>query len=45
MALVRFGEFETDLQTGELFKESQKIPLEAKPFQVLAALLKHARVN
>src|SRR5712664_385691 len=39
MALVRFGEFESDLQTGELFKQGQKIPLEAKPFRLLATLL------
>ena len=39
MALVRFGEFEGDLQTGELFKQGRKIPLEAKPFRLLATLL------
>jgi DNA-binding winged helix-turn-helix (wHTH) protein/tetratricopeptide (TPR) repeat protein len=39
MALILFGEFESDLQTGELFKQGRKIPLEAKPFQLLATLL------
>jgi DNA-binding winged helix-turn-helix (wHTH) protein/tetratricopeptide (TPR) repeat protein len=39
MALVRFGEFESDLDTGELFKLGRKIPLEAKPFRLLATLL------
>ena len=39
MALVRFGDFETDLQTGELFRQGRKIPLEDKPFQLLATLL------
>ena len=39
MALVRFGDFETDLQTGELFRQGRKNPLEDKPFQLLAILL------
>jgi DNA-binding winged helix-turn-helix (wHTH) protein/tetratricopeptide (TPR) repeat protein len=39
MAIVRFGEFESDLDTGELFKLGRKIPLEAKPFRLLATLL------
>ncbi len=39
MPLVRFGELESDLETGELFKLGQKVPLEAKPFRLLATLL------
>lgn len=35
----RFGPFEADVQTGELRKNGQKIPLQEKSFQVLAALL------
>jgi len=36
---VRFGEFELNVQTGELSREGQKTALQEKPFQVLMALL------
>src|ERR1700688_1177124 len=39
MPLVRFGDFEGDLETGELLKNGQRVPIEAKPFQLLATLL------
>lgn len=37
--LVRFGEFEADLRSGELRRQGQRLKLQEKPFQVLAALL------
>jgi DNA-binding winged helix-turn-helix (wHTH) protein len=36
---VKFGPFELDRQTGELWKHSVKVKLQSKPFQVLVALL------
>jgi TolB-like protein/Tfp pilus assembly protein PilF len=36
---IRFGPYEVDLRTGELRKNGFKIPLQNKPFQILAALL------
>src|SRR5258708_13124352 len=36
---VKFGPFELDRQTGELWKHGLKIRLQGKPFQVLEALL------
>jgi DNA-binding winged helix-turn-helix (wHTH) protein len=36
---VRFGPFELDRQTGELWKHGLKVKLQGKPFQVLVALL------
>jgi DNA-binding winged helix-turn-helix (wHTH) protein/tetratricopeptide (TPR) repeat protein len=38
---LRFGGFVVDLATGELFKHGAKVPLQDKPFQILALLLKH----
>lgn len=38
--LVRFGQFEADLEAGELRKRGAKIRLRNKSFEVLAALLK-----
>ena len=38
-ARVRFGVFEADLRTGELWKGGSKIRLQEQPFQVLALLL------
>jgi len=35
----RFGPFELDPQTGELWKHGAKIKLQGKPFQILLALL------
>src|ERR1700756_5504805 len=37
--LVRFGEFEADVQTGELRKVGVKLKFSGQPFQVLAILL------
>jgi len=36
---IRFGPFELDRQTGELWKNGSKVRLQGKPFQVLVALL------
>ncbi len=36
---IRFGPFELDRQTGELWKSGAKVRLQGKPFQVLVALL------
>lgn len=36
---IRFGPFEVNLQTGELWKHGTKVKLQSKPFQVLVALL------
>ncbi len=37
--VVRFGDFEADLQTGELHKSGVRVPLQGQPFQVCAILL------
>jgi TolB-like protein/DNA-binding winged helix-turn-helix (wHTH) protein/tetratricopeptide (TPR) repeat protein len=37
--LVRFGDFELDLRTGELRTDGHHIILQEKPFQILSALL------
>jgi len=36
---VRFGLFQLDLKTGELFQNGSKIPLQEQPFQILKMLL------
>src|SRR5215468_6882221 len=36
---VRFGIFEADLRSGELYKRGRKIKLHQQPFQVLALLI------
>ena len=36
---VKFGPFELDRQTGELWKHGVRVKLQSKPFQVLVALL------
>lgn len=36
---VRFGGFEADLATGELFHSGHRLSLQEKPFQILALLL------
>ena len=36
---VRFGIFEADLRTGELWKSGRKLKLTGQPFSVLAILL------
>ena len=38
--ILRFGVFEADLETGELRKNGEKVPLQTQPFQVCAILLK-----
>jgi len=38
-AIIRFGVFEADLQTGELRKRGSRIRLQEQPFQVLVSLL------
>jgi TolB-like protein/DNA-binding winged helix-turn-helix (wHTH) protein/Tfp pilus assembly protein PilF len=38
---VRFGVFEADLRSGELYKQGLKIKLQDRPFQILALLLEH----
>lgn len=37
----KFGLFEADLESGELFRNGQKLRLQEQPFQVLVALLEH----
>jgi DNA-binding winged helix-turn-helix (wHTH) protein/Tol biopolymer transport system component len=39
--IVRFGEFELDLRSGELRADGQHVILQDKPFQLLTALLEH----
>jgi eukaryotic-like serine/threonine-protein kinase len=36
---IKFGPFELDRQTGELWKNGAKVRLQGKPFQILVALL------
>ena len=37
--LLRFGQFELDLRTAELYKEGKRIELQDQPCQVLALLI------
>jgi TolB-like protein/DNA-binding winged helix-turn-helix (wHTH) protein/Tfp pilus assembly protein PilF len=39
---VRFGVFEADLHSGELYKQGLKIKLQDRPFQILALLLERS---
>lgn len=39
---IAFDNFEADLATGELFHNGTKIPIQQKPFQILALLLQNA---
>src|SRR5579864_2287423 len=39
--LLRFGQFEFDLRSGELHKQGRKVRLEGQPVQVLIKLLEH----
>src|SRR5690349_14376810 len=39
--LLRFGQFEFDLGSGELHKQGRKVRLEGQPVQVLIKLLEH----
>lgn len=36
-----FSGFELDLETGELFRAGQRVPLQDQPFQILRLLLEH----
>ena len=38
---LRFGIFEADLRSGEMYKQGRRIKLHQQPFQVLAMLLEH----
>ena len=40
--IIRFGEFEVDLQAGRLTKQGVKVRLREQVFQVLSMLLEHA---
>lgn len=37
---IRFGAFEVDLQSGELFRGETRVTLQKRPFQILALLLR-----
>jgi TolB-like protein/DNA-binding winged helix-turn-helix (wHTH) protein/Tfp pilus assembly protein PilF len=39
--LLRFGQFELDLHTAEIYKEGKRIKLQEQPCQVLALLIEH----
>ncbi len=39
--LIRFGPFEVDHKTRELFSHGKRVPLQDKPFHILAVLLEH----
>jgi cholera toxin transcriptional activator len=41
-ARYKFGTFEANLESGELFRNGQKLRLQEQPFQVLVALIEHA---
>lgn len=41
-SVLRFGVFEADLQSEELFKKGVKVKLQEQPFRILALLLTHA---
>lgn len=40
LRIVRFGTFEADLVSGELFKNGRKLKLQEQPFQLLAVLVR-----
>ena len=39
---LTFDRFELDLRSGELRKDGQNVPLQTKPFQLLALLVEHS---
>src|ERR1700693_5375003 len=39
---LRFGLFELDLRSGELWKQGRKVPLEGQPIQILICLLERS---
>jgi DNA-binding winged helix-turn-helix (wHTH) protein len=41
-ARIRFGVFEADLASGELYREGRLVPLQQQPFEVLRALVERA---
>jgi TolB-like protein/Flp pilus assembly protein TadD len=40
--IIRFGDFNVDVRTGELRKRGMRVKLQVQPFQVLQVLLEHA---
>ena len=40
--IIRFGQFEADLQTGELLRAGLLVKLQAQPFRVLTMLLERS---
>jgi len=40
--VFRFGSFEADLASGELWKQGSRIRIQEQPFQILVMLLEHA---
>ena len=40
--IIRFGDFDADLRSGELRKHGTRLKLQVQPFQVLQILLEHA---
>jgi DNA-binding winged helix-turn-helix (wHTH) protein len=41
LGVVQFGNFELNMQTGELRKDGVRVRLQGRPFQILQALLEH----
>jgi len=39
--IIRFGVFQVDLDSGELFRSGVKVKLADQPFQILTMLLEH----
>jgi eukaryotic-like serine/threonine-protein kinase len=37
--VIRFGPFEVDLESGELYKAGKRVPLQQQPFRILVRLL------
>jgi DNA-binding winged helix-turn-helix (wHTH) protein len=37
--VLQFGQFQADLETGELYRDGLRVPLQQQPFRVLAILL------
>src|SRR5713226_10072128 len=40
--ILRFGVFEVDLRSGEMYRHGIRLKLQDQPFQVLALLLEHS---
>jgi DNA-binding response OmpR family regulator len=43
--LMRFGQFELDLRTAEIYKDGKRIKLQEQPCQVLALLIERPGVT